>query len=180
MICVYCADYYPRFSSVPQGFHINVLDEIFSNDKASNVIAAEPSLRNEQEALKLESWHAGFPFYSWSHMQTRPFWLQHAAVTWIHTCMKETKRCSRILSNIHEDGIFKMRTFFCVLMVILRYFDSTSYSTVMHAHWCNSQDYAGRLLSAWKCHTLWAYKQLIGKGQTNIPTQIRVLLYTKP
>ncbi len=81
MICVHCADYDSRFSSVHQGFHSNVLDEIFSDDEESNVIAAEPSLRNEQEAMKLESWHAGFPFYSWSHMQTRPFRFQHAAVT---------------------------------------------------------------------------------------------------
>lgn len=81
MICVHCNDYDSRFSSIPQGSHSNVLDEIFSNDEARNAVAAEPSLRNEQEALKPEYWHTGFPSYSHSHMQTRPFRLQRAAVT---------------------------------------------------------------------------------------------------
>lgn len=66
------------------------------------------------------------------------------------------------------------------LLYVYANFDSTSYSTVIDAHRCYSQDDAGRLLSAWKCYTLWAYKSLIGKDQTNKATRIRVLLYTKP
>ncbi len=141
MICVHCADYDSRFSSVHPGFHSNVLDEIFSNDEESNVIAAEPSLRNEQEAMKLEilvRWLSILQLESYADAAYSGSSTQQSPEL---TLVRKKLRGALGSSQIFMRMAYLNENF---LLVVYANLSAQQY---MHID-CISQDDAGRLLSA--------------------------------